>query len=73
MNLSELETVDREWLTPAQVAKVLGADPNYIRGQAHEDASKLGFPVIVIGSRVKIPKIPFIRFMRGDSSTASNA
>ena len=36
--------------------------------QAKQDIARgtnsLGFPVIVIGSRVKIPKLPFIRFMR---------
>lgn len=31
MTLSELEVINRDWLTAAQVAPVLGADPNWIR------------------------------------------
>jgi hypothetical protein len=70
LTLNDLENIDRDWLTPAQVAPVLGADPNYIRGQAHAEPDKLGFPVIVIGTRVKIPRIPFINFMRGGNVAA---
>jgi hypothetical protein len=31
-----------------------------------QDPSKLGFPVIVAGRRVKVPKAPFIKYMRGE-------
>jgi hypothetical protein len=65
ISLNDLETIPRDWLTPAQIAPILGADPNWIRRQAHADPRKLGFPVIVCGTRVKIPKLPFIKFMRG--------
>ena len=64
--LSDLENIDRDWLTAAQIAPILGTDPNLIRWQAHNGPGKLGFPVIVIGSRVKIPKLPFLNFMRGE-------
>ncbi len=66
MTLSELEVINRDWLTAAQVAPVLGADPNWIRHQARKNKEALGFPVIVYGSRVKIPKVPFIKFMGGN-------
>jgi hypothetical protein len=65
MTLAELEAVPREWLTCAQVAPLLGADRANIHDQAVTAPELLGFPVIVIKSRVKIPKKPFIRFMTG--------
>lgn len=65
MTLSDLEKIEKAYLTPAQIAPVLGADPNWIRWQAHEDKDMLGFPVIVMRSRVKIPKAAFIKFMQG--------
>lgn len=63
--LDELKKIDSEFLVPTQIAGILGCDPYKINLQAHSDKSKLGFPVIIIGSRVKIPKIPFINFMTG--------
>lgn len=66
--LDELEKIDRDFLIPKDIAPILGVDPYSINVQAKQDivrgVSSLGFPVIVIGTRVKIPKIPFIRFMR---------
>ena len=62
--LQTLEAIDREWLTPAQVAAALHWDAHAIRMQAREDPKKLGFPVVVYRSRVKIPKRPFLSFMQ---------
>ena len=42
---------------------MLGADRANIHYQAVTDPAALGFPVVVIKSRVKIPKLPFLRFM----------
>lgn len=64
LTLDELEALPREVLTCAEVAPVLGANPATIHGQATDRPELLGFPVIVAGRRVKIPKRPFIRFMR---------
>lgn len=63
MTALELVNVPSEVLTCAQVAEVIGANPDTIRWQARQDPSKLGFPVIVVGNRVKIPKRPFLRHM----------
>ena len=63
MTLEELEAIPRDWLTCAQIAPVLGAKEDNIHDQAVCDPRMLGFPVVVIKSRVKIPKRPFIRFM----------
>lgn len=64
MTLDQLEALPAEVLTCAQVAPVLCANPATLHLQALERPELLGFPVIVAGSRVKIPKRPFIRFMR---------
>jgi hypothetical protein len=62
--LEELEAIPREFLTCKQIAPILGAKEENIHHQATDAPQLLGFPVVVIRSRVKIPKRPFIRFMR---------
>ena len=63
MTLDEIRNSTKEVLTPADIADVLNADPQDIRVQARTSPEKLGFPVIIIKSRTKIPRIPFLRFM----------
>lgn len=64
LTLDELAALPVEVLTPAQVAPVLCLDQDTIRGQARSCPERLGFPVVVAGNRVKIPKRPFLRFMQ---------
>lgn len=61
--LQDIEAVDREFLLISEIAPLLGTNPQTIRCQAQADPTKLGFPVVVIKSRVKVPKRPFIQFM----------
>ena len=61
--LDGLAAVDRDFLTCAQVAPVIGSNADSIRGQARECPERLGFPVICVGQQVRIPKVPFLRFM----------
>lgn len=63
MTIDEMAASRELLLTPAEVAPILSCDPNVIRRQAQDDPSKLGFPVCVLGSRVKIPRVPFLRFL----------
>ncbi len=63
MTVTEMQNSPERWLTPAEVAEVLECDPNLIRRQAQDDPSKLGFPVVVLCSRVKINRIGFLRFI----------
>lgn len=62
--LDEIEALPCEVLVPANVARVLCANPQKIHDQAVNTPEKLGFPVIIIGNRVKIPKQPFLKLMR---------
>ena len=63
MTLDELKTMDRETITPDVAASVLNCDPQSIRIVARTEPENLGFPVIVIRSRTKIPRRAFIEFM----------
>lgn len=62
--LREIEALETEVLTCKDVSRVLCAGAYYLHEQAMKDPTKLGFPVIVHGTRVKIPKRPFLAFMR---------
>lgn len=70
MTLSQLESMPREYLTPADIAPIFGVDPQDIRYRIWEDKKKkrnsFQFPVEIFGKRIKIPKAAFIKFMRGE-------
>lgn len=63
--LEQIKALERAIITPDEAARVLQCNAQYIRMQARADASKLGFPVICLGRRVKIPRLPFIAFVEG--------
>ena len=65
VTLQEIEAIPREMLRSSDIAGYLNSNPQDIRTQAQKDPQKLGFPVVVIGSRVKIPKQAFIAFIKG--------
>ena len=62
MTLAEIKQSPALWLTAAQIAQILECNPDAIRQQAQADPTKLGFPVVVLGTRVKIPRRPFLAF-----------
>ena len=68
MTLQEIENSTKEVLTCADVAPVLKCNPATLHMQAIEQPWRLGFPVIVMGSRVKIPRKPFLNFMNGGTT-----
>lgn len=63
MTVNELLESDQLYLSPADIAPILHCDPQCIRVQAQHDSSKLGFPTIIIGTRIRIPRIPFLKFL----------
>lgn len=63
MTFSQIQSSDKDFLIPTDVAEVLKCMPYSINVQAKSDPSKLGFPVIVSGTRVRIPRLAFIRWM----------
>ncbi|MVB11353.1 hypothetical protein CAFE_20670 [Caprobacter fermentans] len=67
--LDDIEQIQKNMLSIMDVREYLNADANTFRYQAREDkknhTDSFGFPVIIIGNRIKIPKEPFLKFMRG--------
>jgi len=62
-SIEELRSYPKETITPEIAADILGCNPQSIRSQAKEDANALGFPIIVMGSCIMIPRRGFIYFM----------
>ena len=60
--LTRIAASDKEMLSPADVAPVLGCNPYAINVAAKCDPARLGFPVCMIGNRVKIPRRAFLRW-----------
>lgn len=65
MTLSEIRASGKDFLIPTDIAPILECDPQYIRIMAREKPALLGFPVMVVGRRTKIPRVPFLKFMGG--------
>ncbi len=64
MTLQEIMDSDKVFLLTEDVAEVLGCKPYSINVQAQQDPAKLGFPVCVTGSRVRIPRAGFLHWMQ---------
>lgn len=62
MTLDEIRASGKAVLTPAEIAPVLGVNPQSIRVA---DPVDLGFPVTKIGTRTLIPRKPFLAFVEG--------
>lgn len=67
LTLEDVKAMKGEVITPAVAAEILGADPHWLRIAARTRPELLGFSVIVMGSRVKIPRRAFVKFMEGDA------
>lgn len=70
MNIEEMKRSAKEVLTPQDVAEVLGCDPQNVRILARQRPELLGFPVIVIKNRVKIPRRAFLKYITGEEVQA---
>lgn len=67
MTLKEIRETSKSMLTPDEVSGVLQCAPQMIRVRARDPELRktLGFPVMAVGNRVKIPTKAFIRFIDG--------
>lgn len=63
MTIEEIIKSDKEFLIPEDVAEILAVNPHSIRVMAKTRPDLLGFKVIVIGTRTKIPRIPFLKYL----------
>lgn len=66
MTLEQIRNSEKTMLTAADVAPVIGCDPHWIRWTAKNNPKALGFPIIVVKTRVKIPRLPFLRHIGAD-------
>ena len=66
MTLQELEQLPKEMLVPADIAPILGCTPYSINIAVKDGKNPFPFPVIRMGTRVRIPKMPFLKAMRGE-------
>ena len=66
MTIEDIERMECNTLTVAQVAKFLGADPQTIRDQAELEPKYLGFPICKAKHRWYIPRIGFIAWVMGN-------
>ena len=66
MTLDELERLDKEMLVPTDVAPILGCAPYSINVATQNGNNPFPFPIVRMGTRVRIPKMPFIKAMRGE-------
>lgn len=75
MTIEEIKSSTKEMLTPSDVAEVLGCDPYNINIQVRQDiaagVNSFGFPISKIGTRIKIPRRAFLRFMLGEEEGKS--
>lgn len=69
MTLDDIESMDKQMLLATDIAPLLGCNAHCIRVQAQYHPEKLGFPVVVQGTRVRIPKCGFLRYMRHGNAT----
>ena len=63
--LSDIENIESDCLTPQQVSDILKVSNKTFLKAALSDHNDLGFPIIKVGQRIKIPKEPFLKFMKG--------
>lgn len=64
--LSEIMESEKPFLTPDDISGVLGSHPQTIRVTARQRPDLIGFEFTFSGNRMKIPRIPFLRFMGAD-------
>ena len=64
MTFQQIQESDKNFLIPEDVAEVLGCKPYTINCQAKADPDKLGFPICMMGTTVRIPRLAFIHWMQ---------
>lgn len=67
--LDRIEALPKDMLVPTDIAKYLGCSAYTINVATENGQNPFPFPVIRMGRRVRIPKIPFLKAMRGEGGT----
>ena len=64
--LAEIKAIGNSVINAQSAAAISETDYMTLLYTAREYPERLGFPVICVGNRVKIPRIPFIKFLAGE-------
>lgn len=64
--LNRIEQLQKEMLVPTDICRFLGCSAYTINIATRDGKNPFPFPVIRMGARVRIPKIPFLKAMRGE-------
>lgn len=64
--LDRIAAMDKDMLVPTDICKYLGCSAYTINVATEDGKNPFPFPVIRMGRRVRIPKMPFIKAMRGE-------
>lgn len=70
MTIAEIRASDADMLTAADIAPILGSDPQTIRLTAKKLPQYVGYPFTFVGNRMKIPRVGFIRWYDGEMTSA---
>lgn len=63
MTFEEIKSSDKSFLTPSDISEVMGCNPQTIRVTARQRPDLIGYEFTFSGNRMKIPRIPFLRFL----------
>lgn len=63
MTLEEMKSSTKLFITPADVAPLLESDPHTIRCSAREQPDLVGFAFTMVGNRMKIPRMAFLKWL----------
>lgn len=63
------QSLSRAYILPEEAAKLLGCTPQSVRTAARLRPELLGFPVNIMGNRVRIPRVPFLAFLFGKEAS----
>lgn len=70
--LERIEALPKDMLVPTDICKYLGCASYSINVATRDGKNPFPFPVIRMGNRVRIPKMPFIKAMRGETIKEDN-
>ena len=61
--LEDLCASNKAFFTPSDICNVLESNPQTIRVTARQRPDLIGYEFTFAGNRMKIPRVPFLRFM----------
>jgi hypothetical protein len=73
MRISDLEGLDRDYITVKEAAEIIGCSPQRLRDGLDIDPDRYLFPHCKVGNRHHIMREGFIRWAKGDAPKSNRA